>query len=118
MIVTQPVYQYTGRPSFDDYYEPRWDLICNSLPDFEIDPDSTQRFTFPLAADLDGDTIIAAQIILADGLTLEAFSFTDSSVTAVLSGASWGSLYRVTARYTTASGLTLDKTYRLIARNL
>jgi hypothetical protein len=85
-------------------------------PDFVIDPDDTDSFEFLLAGELDGDTIDTYEIVLPDGLTLESSTNTDTSVTALLSGAHCGTVYRVTCRYTTAAGRTRDKTMRLIGR--
>ncbi len=117
-MATEPVFEPTGRPSWDDYYEPRWDVLCNPLPDFEIDPDSTQRFRFPLAADLDGETIVDAELILEDGLSFSDLSFGDTTISVLLHGANWGGLYRVTVRYTTSDGQVRDKTYRFVTREL
>ncbi len=85
-------------------------------PDLEIDPDDTDSFEFNLAAELDGDTIDSFDIVLPDGLTEESSSNTDTTVTVMLSGARCGETYRVTCRYTTASGRQRDKTMRLIGR--
>lgn len=111
-------YSGGGYPAWDygsgDYF---FDACGAVTPDYVIDPDSTQRVKFSLAAELDGDTITDAEIVLDSGLTVTDVSFTDSTVTTVVSGATLGQIYRVTARYTTSSGQILDKTHYLLGRN-
>lgn len=85
-------------------------------PDFEIDPDNTEDFVFPLATDLDGDTIASVEFVLPDGLTEVSSSNTDTTATIFVSGAECGITYRITCRYTTAGGRTRDKTIRVIGR--
>ena len=86
------------------------------VPDFVLDPDSTDEFEFNLVTDLDGDTIESYEIVLPDGLTLEASDNTDTTVRVTLSGADCWRTYRVICRYTTAAGRTRDKTMRFIGR--
>lgn len=92
------------------------DTHDSSPPDFEIDPNDIDSFEFTLANELDGDTITDYEIVLPDGLTLEASTNTSTTVTVLVSGAQCRVTYRVTCRYTTAAGRTRDKTMRLIGR--
>lgn len=85
-------------------------------PDFELDPDSTDFFDFPLATELDGDTIASVDFVLPDGLTEVSSSNTDTTARIYVSGAQCGWTYRITCRYTTAGGSTRDKTIRVLGR--
>lgn len=85
-------------------------------PDFELDPDATEDFTFNLAPELDGDTVSSVDFLLPDGLTEESSSNTTTTATIFVSGAQRGRVYRITCRYTTAGGRTRDKTIRVIGR--
>jgi hypothetical protein len=85
-------------------------------PDFELDPDDIDDYTFNLAPYLDGDTISTVSFVLPDGLTEESSSNTDTTATIFLSGAQCGRLYRVTCRYTTTGGRTRDRTIRMLGK--
>lgn len=80
------------------------------------DPDATVLLSFGWAADLDGDTIVTSTFLLPDGLTAGTESNDDTSANVLLSGGIEGCKYRVTNRITTAAGLTLDKTHRVLVR--
>lgn len=86
------------------------------MPDFELDPDSTDDYTFNLAPELDGDTISVAHFVLPDGLTAVSSSNTSTTATVFLSGAECGRLYRVTCRYTTVGLRTRDRTIRVLGK--
>lgn len=86
-------------------------------PDFELDPDSTDEFEFDLTPDLDGDTISTVTFVLPDGLTQVSSSNTDKTATIFVTGAARCALYRIICRYTTANGITRDKTLRVIGRD-
>ena len=86
-------------------------------PDYEIDPDSIEAYDFPLAADLNGDTIVSIEVLNPDGLTVDSSSFEDSSARVIVRGAQCARTYRLTVRYTTAAGLRRDKTIVLIGRS-
>jgi hypothetical protein len=92
--------------------------VNGSCPvDFEIDPDSTVDYEFPLAADLDGDTIDSVTFLLPDGLTEVSSSNTTTTATIFVTGAAACVTYRITCRYTTNGGRTQDKTIRVIGRS-
>ncbi len=84
--------------------------------DFEIDPDATVDFEFPLAVDLAGDTLAGVTWLLPDGLAEVASTFNDTTATIFVSGAQCGRSYRITCRYTTAGGRSRDKTIRVAGR--
>lgn len=88
--------------------------VC--VPDYEIDPDATDDFTFYLASELEGDTIDTVVFVLPDGLTQVSASNTQTTATIFVSGADCGRTYRITCRYTTAGGRSRDKTIRVIGR--
>jgi hypothetical protein len=85
--------------------------------DYQKDPDSTILLRFDWARELDGDTIATSAFELPDGMTEGTNGGTGSYRTCQVSGGTLGSSYRVTNRITTtAGGLTLDKTYRVLVR--
>jgi hypothetical protein len=88
-----------------------------AAPDFELDPDATDDYTFALAPELDGDTIDTVTFLLPDGLTEVSSSNTDTTATIFLTGAECGVTYRVTCHYTTTGGRTRDKTIRVVGRS-
>ena len=102
--------------NYSDCY-PYGYFLNGSGPDYTLDPDSTDLFTFNWAADLQDDTIVTSDIVLLDGVTEVETTQEGNVITVLLSGAVEGRVYRVTNRVTTASGRTIDKTIRILGQD-
>ena len=85
--------------------------------DFEKDPDAIIDFAINWVA-LDDDEIATSVFSLPDGLTEVSSSFEGAVTQIFVSGGSAGASYRITNRITTTGGRTLDKTIRVLVREM
>lgn len=78
---------------------------------FSKDPDAVLDYAVDWSSWLvEGDTITGSEWTVADGLTMDDDSFTDTSAVIWLSGGTLGERYTVVNRITTEQGRVEDQT--------
>ena len=78
------------------------------------DPDDILDYAIDWAGFTGGDSIVAHEWIVPDGLTLDRSDFIADVAIAWLSGGVAPRTYRITSRVTTASGRRIDRSASLL----
>lgn len=83
------------------------------------DPDDIADYQVNWAARLaDGETIVASEWVVPDGLTQDSDENTDTTATIWLSGGTAGTTYDVVSRVTTSGDRQFDQTVKLPVKEL
>ena len=89
-----------------------------AFPKYTHDPDARLDYLFDWAQWLstDEDTITEATVTGPDGITVEPATFTDTGVSAWVSGGSAGESYDLTCHIVTAAGREDDRSITLVCK--
>ena len=70
-------------------------------------------YTLDFTTFLGGDTISTATVIPQTGITVDSHGNTSNTVTAIISGGTVASIYKITVQIVTAAGLTAEQAFYL-----